>query len=165
TRTRGGRRGLFYLTPPPGALRLRREVRTDEMHSGRVRVRLLRAPDRVTTPVVHLDVLVTNTSDGVCWTQWVGGRHPLHVSYRVVRDGELVLFDCERSRLPGSFLGPGESCQTSVRLVLPTAPGQYVVEVLPVVELIGWGSEPQRLGVVVRPDNGNGFAAELTPAP
>ncbi len=157
------RRGLFYLTPPRGQLRLRREPHGDEMRAGLVRVELLRVPERVTAPLAHLEVLVTNATPAVCWTRWAKGRRPLHVSYHITQDGKMLVLDGERSLLPGSLLGPGESRQATVKVPLPTAPGEYVVEVLPVVELVGWGSEPRRVRIVVRASAGSGYVAELTP--
>lgn len=160
TRKLGDRRGLFYVTPPRYALHCRREILGEELTSGKVRVELLQVPSRVTTPRATLEVRITNHSDGVCWTQGARDRRPLHVSYHLLQDGKMLRLDGERSRLPGSLLGPGESRQAAVVVTLPTLPGTYVLEIRPVVEMVGWGSDARRVGVVVSHNEG-GYAAEL----
>ncbi len=156
----GGRRGLFYVTPPRFALRCRREVLGEELAAGKVRVELIRVPGRVTAPRATLEVRVTNGSDGVCWTQFARDRRPLHVSYHLLQNGRMVCLDGGRSRLPGSLLGPGESRETSLAVTLPPTPGEYVLEIRPVVEMVGWGGDARRVGVVISRDEG-GYAAEL----
>jgi SAM-dependent methyltransferase len=98
----------------------------------------------------ELDARVENVTS-VEWLQDL--THPINLGNHWRTDsGSIVAYDDGRTRLPGR-LRPGDSCQLSLRIVAPTRPGRYVVELDVVQEAVAWfadaGSPTARHSILV----------------
>jgi hypothetical protein len=81
-------------------------------------------------------VRLTNRS----WRAWAStGPTPIMASYHWFEGGSHtpVVFDGERTPLPG-VLSPGDSCDLSMAIVAPPAPGRYTLEIDLVHEHVTW---------------------------
>ncbi|CAD6509688.1 hypothetical protein LMG27952_00302 [Paraburkholderia hiiakae] len=77
--------------------------------------------------------------------------NPVHVSYHWIdaTRSKLVVFDGERTRLQASLM-PGEEREMQARVVAPSIPGQYILQLTLVQEGIAWfdNGDPSALGEV-----------------
>jgi len=87
-----------------------------------------------------LGVVVTNTSP-VEWGHDIpAGRHLCVANHWRRQDGTMAMFDDARARLPRT-IGPGESFEVPLRVQAPGEPGEYLLEVDLVQELVCWFAE------------------------
>ena len=81
------------------------------------------------------------------------------VAYHWYRDHRLVVWDGERTALPRD-LAAGSRAALSVRVVTPTEPGSYVLQLTLVHELVTWfetkGATTVLRPITVRPPTGDG---------
>lgn len=115
-------------------------------------LRALRAPATMAAGTTrHLLVEVTRLGD--VWWPWDpdAGRRPLRLGQRWLRaDGSVVPFEAPRSYLPEP-VAPGQTIRTLVALQAPAEPGDLVVTVDLVHELVRWFEVPVRLAITVTP--------------
>ena len=72
------------------------------------------------------------------WARW--GLTRIALSYHWQRDGEIVVFDGIRTRLPNDVKS-GDTLSTEVNVEAPSEPGSYVLQLDLVRETIGWFSD------------------------
>ncbi|MCC4597113.1 sulfotransferase family protein [Xanthomonas campestris pv. phormiicola] len=96
-----------------------------------------------------VDVAIRNDSEELLSSR---PPHPIHVSYHWVdTDGEMIVYDGERSQLPKP-LGAGERFGMTVRVRAPVQEGRFNLQVRLVQEGVSWiegVQRPQNLEVLV----------------
>jgi phosphomannomutase len=116
---------------------------------------------RVTVPAGVADVMVDHTFNLPCLLHsaspqlWAGSAaNPLHLSYHWHdANGDVVVFDGERTALAQAGLGAGEVVEVSLKVLAPAAPGRYRLTVTLMQEGVCWfedrGFEPAVMEVHV----------------
>ncbi|WP_175772676.1 Wzt carbohydrate-binding domain-containing protein [Paraburkholderia phenazinium] len=101
----------------------------------------LRTPpvEMVSGEHVRLDVEITNHGD----RRWIGdGSCPVRLSYHWLGiEGEMAVFDGERSSLPDGGVPAWKAVMTSMSVVAPPVPGRYTLVPTLVQEGLGWLEE------------------------
>ncbi|RZF26935.1 hypothetical protein EVC45_25100 [Paraburkholderia sp. UYCP14C] len=71
---------------------------------------------------------------------WIGfERYPISLSYRwLCGDRSVVVRDGVRTPFPTSRLNGGSSVKTDIRVCAPERPGTYILQIIPVQEMICW---------------------------
>jgi hypothetical protein len=108
-----------------------------ELARAQLKVNVLDAPSQV---VVNAHFTVDVELRGLSRYQLASrAPHPVHVSYHWldVDRSRAVVFDGERTRLPGSLM-PGEEKHLQVSVVAPSVAGRYVLRVTLVQEGVAW---------------------------
>ncbi len=106
---------------------------------------------------VYLAVEIMNQSP----TDWISqGRHSVHISYHWLdSEGNVVVFDGERTRFVESKLQSGQSKEQLVKVVAPSLGGTYKIVMKLVQEGVRWFEAPSFAGeartITVIADYGN----------
>jgi glycosyltransferase involved in cell wall biosynthesis len=130
-------------------VRRRRLPRSTPLPRGAMRARVS-ADVPVAVPIramVRLATRVTNAGDA---TFVSSPPNPVHVSYQWrLPNGDLVL-EGLRTELPGP-LPPGEDANLTLRVLTPWDPGDYVLRLMLVQELVAWFDEVHRANALETP--------------
>lgn len=155
------RSGVFYLVPPPGAVRSRCD---GDIQTAVASLRALTVQavglEHATDRRVAYTVQLTHHGNHALCNLGTGGRHAFNLVAGVVSAGgpQTAL---ERTRGPQILL-PGDSLRHTVFNALPSASGRYVVEVLPMIDDVAWGEQAARFVVDVANTGGNYRVAQVT---
>jgi hypothetical protein len=151
--------GLFYLTPPKGAINLK-PVPTEEQFNAAIHVTVAEMAHTVRSSPVTVRLHVANTGTRYSFLpQASGSFSPVRLVYRILNRAEQFL--------AGGFweltdpIGPGETQTLSVTLPLPLRKGQYFFEVKPFMENVAWAERAFQMRITITDEPA--FSAEITP--
>lgn len=158
--------GLFYLHPPRGAVTsfCPPQPLPAEAFRDAIDVAVRQAPASIAAPSFSVDVEITNRGAAPICNRATGGTHWFTLGYRVWEGGDMVVENGRRT-LASDILQPGERAALTMRVALPRRTGRYVVEFLPVLEMVAWGARAARLNVDVVAASSDEFRANITAEP
>ncbi|MBN3849916.1 MULTISPECIES: Wzt carbohydrate-binding domain-containing protein [Burkholderiaceae] len=147
-RIRGFRVGISREREQAGYLPVTRSARFSKSRSqpflfvndGSGRIATHNAPAKVSARQ-PFDVAIELANDSA--QDWTGfERYPISISYRwLSSDKSVVVRDGLRTPFPASHLNRGSSVQTNLKVRAPEKPGTYILQIVPVQEMICWFDE------------------------
>jgi len=156
--------GPVYVVPPPLTFDLPDFRGSPAVLARSLSFEIIASPSSVTSPGLSLRARIENLSSATLWPRVSRSRTPLYVSYRVRRDGEVLVRKGRRSHLE-TKLRPGEKCDVDVFVDLPEAPGRYEIELDLVMKIVGWLGLKRRLAVSVVSGVDDGYRATVERLP
>ncbi|WP_338819174.1 hypothetical protein MTCOM_06000 [Moorella thermoacetica] len=154
---------LFYLTPPKGKVKTKKinPYPSAEIFNKSIKLNLVEVPRVATSQDYIIKVNVYNAGNELFWGQGSETANPLNISYHILQNEKMLIWDGLRSHIPPS-LGPGETVNVPLKIKLPEEKGEFTIEIAPVLELIAWGSNPLRLKVNVQESSPSDYRAVIS---
>ena len=159
------RSGLFYVHPPRGLIRLAVPAPDEPSPSPDdvrrfLTVSHVESPAKTDSPRMSVVATVHNDGGPRFWGRIHGVTNALNVGSRVRDASGIVTADSGWTPVPYG-LAAGDTTQVTIPVTLPTEPGHYAVDVLPVVDWVAWGIRGTT--IQVRVEDGDGYRAVIGP--